>query len=303
MNSVPLIFCVKANNSFFVVKKFSKFVTAHLILSLFCNALFAQPQSATIHSIGAQRDQERRSDPRLILSEIKFDSQQALEESKRSLQSALAFDPGNADYHFELARVYGAFYDETMKIPSKADLHYLDLSEHELQQVLMIRPNDIPAHYNLGVIDKRRKSMERARDEFRRVLNLSKTDASASPVSISAWMQIGATYEDQGFFDDACEAYMKAREIGGNQPEIQSALEDIRSRVKEDVQLRTNSRNGDSWTRQYVSGADYTQFGMDAIKAQNQRASGVGALLPVVGQMLFQQFMSRRSEPRKTSND
>ncbi len=241
-------------------------------------------------------------DPRLILSELKYDTQEDLEESRRSLQNALAFDPGNPDYHFELSRVYGALYDDSAQGRAPVDAQFLNLSQNELEQVLMIRPNDIPAHYNLGVIYKRRKKMERARDEFRRVLKLSAQNKSnsSSPVVVSAWMQIGATYEDQGFFEDAREAYVKARELGGPRPEVLSALEDLKSRQIEDGNNQKNLARNDPWTRQYLSGSEFTQFGSEALKAQSQSA-GVGALIPFVGQMLFQQFMDRRNKVNSDS--
>ncbi len=235
-----------------------------------------------------------KPDPQFILKALKFDNQENLEESRRVLQGALAFDPGNPDYHFELSRVYGALYDESSRAHQLVETHLLTLSQNELEQVLMIRPEDIPAHYNLGVIYKRRGNMERARDKFRRVLKLSNAERSAAPVTISTWMQIGSTYEDQGFFDDAKDAYMKARELGGNRPEIQSAIEDLRIRQQEDGENQKTRRRADPWIRQYVSGSEYAQFGSEALRAQSQNA-GVGALLPVVGQILFQQFMDRRA--------
>ncbi len=259
-----------------------KFLVLILVFSFSISPLYAQD----------------KFDPRLILSELKYDTQEDLEESRRSLQSALAFDPGNPDYHFELSRVYGALYDDSARGKAPVDAQFLNLSQNELEQVLMIRPTDIPAHYNLGVIYKRRKKMERARDEFRRVLKLSSGDSSASPVSLSAWMQIGATYEDQGFFEDAREAYQKARELGGPRPEVQSALEDLKSHQVEDLDNQKRSPR-DAWTRQYVSGSEFTQFGSEALKAQTQSA-GVGALVPFVGQMLFQQFMDRRKQAQNS---
>ncbi len=279
--------------------KSSKFLRGFAILQIFLffsAMLYAQDQPVN----GAPG----KFDPRLVLSELKYDTQEDLEESRRSLQNALAFDPGNPDYHFELSRVYGALYDDSARGKKELiDENLLNLSQNELEQVLMIRPQDIPAHYNLGVIYKRRKKMERARDEFRNVIKLSKNmENTASPVIISAWMQIGATYEDQGFFDDARDAYLKARELGGPRSEVLSALEDLKThQVEAGVSARGLGRN-DAWTRQYVSGAEFTQFGSDALKAQAQNV-GVGALLPVVGSLLFQQFMDRRAAAKAAQND
>ena len=297
-NLIPLIFSEvqsKKNNSYDMSlraqrsnlksPKFLQVFTIVQIFLFFSGTLHAQDQPFN----GAQG----KFDPRLVLSELKYDTQEDLEESRRSLQNALAFDPGNPDYHFELSRVYGALYDDSVRGKLPGDPQLLNLSQNELEQVLMIRPEDIPAHYNLGVIYKRRKKMEHAREEFYRVLKLSDQSQSASPVAVSAWMQIGATYEDQGFFEDARDAYMKARELGGPRPEVQAAMEDLKSHQVEYGGNEKNRARNDSWTRQYVSGSEFTQFGSEAIKAKTQSA-GVGALVPIVGQLLFQQFMSRR---------
>jgi|GEM_PF-898029 len=279
----------------FSVRRLALGFFAALIFLISANEL-AIAQDMT--SLGSIRDKQGRSDPQLILNELKYDSQEDLEESQRSLQAALAFDPGNADYHFELSRVYGALYDDSARGRSPANAQLLNLSQNELEQVLMIRPNDVPARYNLGVIYKRRKNMERSRDEFRQVIKLSHETESASPVVVSAWLQIGATYEDQGFYEDAQDAYMKARKLGGPRPEIQSAVEDLRDRQHAEIGRNPRPSRGDSWTRQYLSGSDYTQFGSEALKAQSQSA-GVGALVPVVGQLLFQQFIARRQADSK----
>ena len=264
-------------------------------LNFFCGLVFS---FSMVGSLQAQerlvRSTQDKPDPQFILKALKFDTQENLEESRRALQGALAFDPGNPDYHFELSRVYGALYDESSRAHQLTEAQLLNFSQNELEQVLMIRPEDIPAHYNLGVIYKRRGNMEQARDKFHRVLKLSNTEKSAAPVTISAWMQIGSTYEEQGFFDDAHDAYMKARELGGNRPEIQSAIEDLKTRQNEDGENQKKRGRADPWIRQYVSGSEYAQFGSEALKAQSQGA-GMGALLPVMGQILFQQFMDRRA--------
>lgn len=259
------------------------------------SALLFLSLTPKVFSYSVASEQENlfeKPDSRVVLARLRFDNQEDLEESRRLLELALATDPGNADYHFELSRIYGALYDESAKRSASGERRFLDLSQTKLEQVLMIRPEDIPAHYNLGVIYKRRGKMEQARASFYRVIQLAEKDPSGEMVSGSAWMQIGAVYEEQGFYEDARDAYMKAREIGGNRPEVQTALYDLSS--KQAAERKTPPSRADAWTREYVSGADYAQFGADALRAQSQRA-GIGALLPIAGQMLFQQFMARRA--------
>lgn len=278
---------------FFFRKKTPPVVLLCLLAAFFCfsEAVSAQDLNAP--------EPAQKMDARVILRQLRFDNQEQLEESRRLLVSALAFDPGNADYHFELSRVYGALYDESIPDGKKktGETRLLDMSQSQLEQVLMIRPHDIPAHYNLGVIYKRRGKMELARDAFQRVIKLSEKDPVPSTSVIgSAWLQIGTVYEEQGFFEEARDAYMKAREIGGNRPEVQDALQGIGE--KQTSERKTPPPRVDGWTREYVSGADYTQFGADALRAQKQ-GGGSGALVPMAGMMLFDQFMSRRRDARE----
>ena len=137
---------------------------------------------------------------------IKLREQGRFEDAEHQLLRALEEEPGNADYHFELANVYAATYDQWNQTAKSLAQKKLDQAAYEFSQVTMIRPDFVAAHYNLGVILKNRGDFEKAREKFRKVLELDST-------SSAAWMQIGASYEAQGFFDEASDAYKNTSQL------------------------------------------------------------------------------------------
>lgn len=211
--------------------------------------------------------------------------------AEQHFKSAVGQEPSNADYHFELANVYASQYDQLFSqgVDDKAR-PLLDLAEQELRQTLMIRPEDVPAMYNLGVVFKRQGDFEGAREQFRKVLVL---DAA----SLQAQMQIGASYEEQGFFDEARDEYKKARDFDYYNPDILTAIEDLNRREAESK----------------LAGQGQMQRRMDFLHAQLRQArlgqlssgqqvnsdAGEGAsiaqLVPYLGAMIAQQFLQARN--------
>ncbi|MEI7751475.1 MAG: hypothetical protein WCJ71_05210, partial [Candidatus Omnitrophota bacterium] len=100
--------------------------------------------------------------------------------------------------------------------------------------------------------------------------------------------QIGSVYEEQGFFDEAKEAYLKARELDYGNPDIQEAIRDI------DVKRKAPEKGGGSSFGMPSTGSSYSTnpqtaaaMGQDPY-AQDQ--GGIAQALPALGQALMQKF-------------
>ena len=135
-------------------------------------------------------------------------------EAERYFKKALEEDPSNADYHFELANIFAL---ERSTLPSAA---------RELEQAVMIRPDFVAAHFNLGVVYKKWGKYEEARAEFKKAMALTPPDQPATPYL----MQIGSIYEEQGFYDDAETLYKEALEKDYGNRDIRNALETLNER-------------------------------------------------------------------------
>jgi tetratricopeptide (TPR) repeat protein len=207
---------------------------------------------------------------------------------ERELQAKLGLEPGNADLYYRLSTVYATLFDRTRAQKGKQYLEWLVKSRDALERVLMIRPEDKIAHYNLGVVYKRLAQMERAREELRKTIRLCDPDADTYLLCAS-WLQIGAVYEEQGFLDEAKEAYLKAREFDYENPDIQEALRNV------DVLRKAPEKGGGSSFGGIPSMGNplasnpqtAAAMGLDP-NAQNQ--GGMAQALPALGQMIMQKF-------------
>lgn len=142
-----------------------------------------------------------------FLQALKSKQEGRLLVAERLLKKAIEFEPGQADYHFEL----GSLCIE------RGDLVGARL---ELEQAVTLEPNHLPAHYNLGLVYRELGMMSEARSQFRRVLEID-------PQNAKAQLQIGFTYQAEGFFDDARQAFQAAREMDVTDLEPTYALRDL----------------------------------------------------------------------------
>lgn len=206
---------------------------------------------------------------------------------EREIKAKLGMDPGNADLYYRLSAVYATLFDRTRKQKGSQSLDWLVKSRDALEKVLMIRPEDKVAHYNLGVVYKRLAQMERAREELRKAIRLCDPERDAYLLCAS-WLQIGSVYEEQGFFDEAKEAYLKARELDYENPDIQEALRGVDAKRKSPEKGGGSSfgmpSTGNSLSRDPQTAA---AMGQDP-NAQDQ--GGISQALPALGQMLAQKF-------------
>lgn len=208
---------------------------------------------------------------------------------ERELQAKLGLEPGNADLYYRLSAVYATLFDRTRKQKGNQSSEWLVKSRNALEKVLMIRPENKVAHYNLGVVYKRLGQMERSREELRKAISLCDPEGDKYLLCAS-WLQIGSVYEEQGFFDEAKEAYLKARELDYENPNIQEALRDVNAKRKAPEQGggggsfgMPSTGSGFSMLNPQTAAA----MGQDP-NAQNQ--GGIAQALPALGQMLAQKF-------------
>ena len=206
---------------------------------------------------------------------------------ERELRAKLGMEPGNADLYYRLSTVYATLFDRTRTQKGKQYLEWIVKSRDALERVLMIRPEDKVAHYNLGVVYKRLGQMERAREELKKAIRLCDPEKDAYLICAS-WLQIGSVYEEQGFFEEAKEAYLKAREFDYGNSDIQEALRAV------DAKRKAPEKGGGSSFGMPLMGGGLSQdpqtaaaMGQDP-NAQNQ--GGIAQALPALGQALMQKF-------------
>lgn len=204
---------------------------------------------------------------------------------ERELQAELGREPGNADLLYRLSTVYATLFDRTRKQKGGQSLEWLTRSRDALEKTLMIRPKDKVAHYNLGIVYKRLGQMERAREELKKAIRLSDPEQDAYLIC-SCWLQIGAVYEEQGFFDEAREAYLQAREYDYGNPEIIAAIQDVDARRKAPDSGSGGSPFG-APSRRGMNPQTAAAMGQDPA-AQNQ--GGIAEAIPALGQVLAQTF-------------
>ena len=206
---------------------------------------------------------------------------------ERKLKGKLEKDPGNADLYYRLSTVYATLFDRTRTQKGRQSLDWLTKSRDSLEKVLMVRPEDKIAHYNLGVVYKRLGQMERAREELKKAIRLCDPKEDAYLVCAS-WFQIGLVYSEQGFFNEAKEAFLKAREFDYENQDIQEAIREMDAKRK-----APEKGGGSSFGMPMMGNALSSNPQTAAAMGQDPNAqdqSGIAQALPALGQMLMQKF-------------
>lgn len=206
---------------------------------------------------------------------------------ERELKAKLGMEPGNADLYYRLSTVYATLFDRTRTQKGNQSLEWLVKSRDALEKVLMIRSEDKVAHYNLGVVYKRLAQMERAREELKKAIRLCDPEQDTYLLCAS-WLQIGSVYEEQGFFEEAKEAYLKAREFDYGNPDIQEALRNV------DAKRKAPEKGGSpSFGMPMMGNALSTNPQTAAAMGKDpneQDQDGIAQALPALGQMIMQKF-------------
>ncbi len=159
-----------------------------------------------------------------------------LRDAEDHLREAVLAEPSNPQYHFELANLYAVYHDDYKNQGDGAGARYkMQQAAAELEQAVMIHPDFLPAHFNLGVVYKNLERYEDAREEFKEVLRLD-------PSQNGALLQIGQTYEAQGFYDDAESVYQELEEKFPDDPRIQEALSQLQQERYEEQRDQLSQR-------------------------------------------------------------
>lgn len=216
-----------------------------------------------------------------------------LGEAERYFKKALEAEPSNADYHFELANTFAQEHDSALssRDPLKAKEN-LASAARELEQTVMIRPDFIAARFNLGVVYKKQRKYEEARNEFKKAMELTPPDQPTTPFL----MQIASIYEDQGFYDDAEAIYKEALEKDYGNSGIRNALETLGERRQwsaERARREQASQVQNHW-QNFAAGSSRQLRDGNGNLSNNPQQPVMGQLIPALGAWLVQQMMSRR---------
>jgi len=246
----------------------------YFILPLACAYENQEPENSKVVRDSIGEDLSGKTDVELVGME-------------RELKARLGLEPGNAELYARLSTVYATLFDRTRKQKGGQSTEWLVKSRDALEKVLMIQPDDKVAHYNLGVVYKRLAQMERSREELKKAIRLCDPERDTYLLCAS-WLQIGSVYEEQGFFEEAKEAYLKAREFDYGNPDIQEALRDL------DVKRKAPEKGGGSSFGMPSMGSTLSSNPQTAAAMGQdpnaQDPGGVAQALPALGQMLMQKF-------------
>jgi len=241
-----------------------------------------------VHASPPQNDDNRATVGDSIGEDLSGKSDGELFVMEREIQQELAKDPGNSGLYKHLSSVYTTLFDRTRKQKGQWSTEWLTRSRDALEKVLMIGPEDKVTHYNLGVVYKRLGEMERAREELKKAIRLCIPARDAYLLS-ACWYQIGSVYEEQGFFEDAKESYMKAREFDYGNEDIQEAIHAVDAKRKESGGGGGYSSMGMPSTGSAYSSNPQTAAAMGQ-DPNSQDQGGIAQALPALGQALMHKF-------------
>lgn len=220
---------------------------------------------------------------------LRLKDEGSLDQAQREFAKAVENDPANADYHFELANLLAVQHDAAYSASENLRAaEMLEAASRSLEQAVMVRPDFLAAHFNLGIVYKKQGKYAEAREQFKEVLQMD-------PNQMSAYMQIAATYEDQGFYDEAQAVYEETREKFASQ-DVQYALQDLGER-REAARMHAQNDMANSSMNNWNQLRQLSQPGYQQTSDQQAQGNPTQAV-PYLSSWLMQQFMKSRA-PRE----
>lgn len=223
---------------------------------------------------------------------IRLRGEGQLIEAERLIHEALSEFPENQYYQFELSNVYAAKHDVLQRRRRNSEAReMLRAVAVALEQAVMLDESYVPAQYNLGVVYKRLGEYERAREKMRSLIAYAESSGQPNVV-VNAWLQIGSIYEEQGFFYEAREAYLTAKDLNYNNPNIEGALRDLDRRERQKKLSMQRQAGIDMYQRRL----EMNSIGrIGSLNQYQDQSASAAAALPFLGMALIQQFLDRNA--------
>jgi len=136
---------------------------------------------------------------------------------------AISIQPYNAEYHFELARIYSRLAN------LRQDKDALKKAVREFRTTLQLNPYDGLAYSHLGWTYRQHGMYEEAVQELKRAIELDPTNASFH------W-RLGSVYKATGQLSKAGKEFEKVLDVVPNQGQAKRALSQINEELKANTQ-------------------------------------------------------------------
>ena len=151
----------------------------------------AVPPEARIHSCAS------------LLADAYAKNSQA-DQAEVQLKQVIALDPENDEAYYQLGRLY-------------ADHNRLSDARNAFNQVLALDGENAGTHFGLGYVAAAEHNHPLALDEYRKAVQLD-------PEFEGAYYNMGLSFSELHQYDDSIAAFLKERELSGDDADIESQL-------------------------------------------------------------------------------
>ncbi len=135
------------------------------------------------------------------------------EKAFSALETARKMSPRNENIYFNLGGLY-------IEMGKTGDARYYDEAIANYKKVLELSPNDVSAHFDLGIAYANRNKQDLAIKEWEKSLSLD-------PKFVQSYLVLGRAYELKEDWETAKRMYQKALEIDSGNVYAQKALENL----------------------------------------------------------------------------